>query len=92
MTTINVKCPRCGSIDVTKYGKSSSGKQRYYCQNKKCETKGFQLEYLYKAYNPGIDKSIITMTANASGIRDISRVLEISTYKVMSTLKKQKKQ
>jgi hypothetical protein len=38
----------------------------------------------------GIDEQIVKMTANASGIRDISRVLKISTDKVMSTLKKRK--
>jgi len=36
-----------------------------------------------------MDKKIINMTANASGIRDIARVLEISKQKVQDTLKKQ---
>ena len=48
------------------------------------------LEYKNNGCKPGIEKQIIDMTSNASGIRDISRNLKISTDKVMSTLKKQK--
>jgi len=47
------------------------------------------LDYAYEGAKPGIDKKIIEMTANASGIRDISRTLGVSTDKVMGTLKKQ---
>ena len=90
MVLIEVKCPNCGSIEVTKFGTSSSGKQRYYCNNKECITKSFQIDYIYNAYNSDIEEKIINMTANASGIRDISRVLNISTYKVMNTLKKKR--
>jgi len=46
------------------------------------------LDYAYEGAKPGINEKIIEMTANASGIRDISRVLGISTDKVMDTLKK----
>ena len=90
MAIINVKCPRCGSEQVIKHGISETGKQRYYCKNNTCNTKSFQLEHTYKACRIDTNEKIIKMTANASGIRDISRVLEISTYKVMSTLKKLK--
>lgn len=90
MAQIKVKCPYCGSEKVIKHGKSDTGQQRYRCCNKDCETKTFRLEYIYTACNPNIEKQIIDMAANASGIRDTSRVLGISTYKVMDTLKKQK--
>jgi len=90
MAMINVKCPQCGSIKVVKHGKTETGYQRYYCNNKECTTKSFQLEYSYNGCRPGIDNQIIAMATNASGIRDTSRVLKISTDKVMSTLKKQK--
>jgi transposase-like protein len=46
------------------------------------------MDYSYTGAQPNIENSIIKMTANASRIRDISRVLGISTTKVMSTLKK----
>jgi transposase-like protein len=47
-------------------------------------------EYTQNGSKPGIDERIIEMTANASGIRDIARVLKISKQKVQNTLKKQK--
>ena len=88
MAKIDVKCPRCGSIKVIKYGQSASGRQRYYCKNKECKTTIFQLEYKNKGCEPGVEEKIVRMAVNASGIRDTSRTLEISTYKVMETLKK----
>ena len=90
MVKIEVECPSCESNEVIKYGQSRSGAQRYKCQNPECETTIFQLKYSSKGCEPGIEKKIIKMAVNASGIRDTARVLEISTYKVMSTLKKQK--
>jgi transposase-like protein len=76
---------------VSKNGKTETDIQRYICNAKECAGKSFMLEYSYNGCKPGIDKQIIDMTSNASGIRDISRNLKISTDKVMSTLKKQKK-
>jgi transposase-like protein len=90
MAKIEVKCPKCGEAQVIKYGQSSSGAQRYYCKNSECVTSIFQLEYQNKGCEPGVEEKIIKMAVNASGVRDTSRVLEISTYKVMDTLKKQK--
>ncbi|MDR2448138.1 MAG: hypothetical protein LBD58_12770 [Treponema sp.] len=37
---------------------------------------------------PGIDKRIIDMAVNASGIRDAARVLGASAYKGMYVIKK----
>jgi len=90
MATIQVKCPKCGETKVIKHGKSKSGEQRYYCRNAECSTASYQLEHKYNGCKRGIKEQIIVMTANSSGIRDISRVLKVSTYKVMSTLKKRK--
>jgi transposase-like protein len=56
--------------------------------NPACSGKTFKLTYRYAGCEPGIDKKIIDMAANASGIRDTARVLRISTDKVMDTLKK----
>jgi transposase-like protein len=91
MVLIAVKCPVCNGTDVSKNGKTENDIQRYICNTKECAGKSFMLEYSYNGCKPGIDKQIIDMTSNASGIRDISRNLKISTDKVMSTLKKQKK-
>lgn len=92
MAKIDVKCLGCGRTDVVRNGKNSNGVQRYLCQNEDCPIKTFMLEYAYNGWKPDIEERIIKMTANASGIRDISRILEISQIKVMSTLKKQNHQ
>ena len=90
MQLVGVKCPVCGGTDISKNGKTENDVQRYLCNSKECTGKSFMLEYSYKGCKPGIEKQIIEMTANSSGIRDISRVLEISRTKVSETLKKQK--
>jgi len=89
MAIIEVKCPKCGSTYVIKHGRTSTGKQRYLCKD--CKD-SFMLEYTYNAYKTGTKEAIIKMTANASGIRDISRVLGISTDIVIKIFKKQKVQ
>lgn len=91
MATTEVKCPTCGKTEVYKYGKGKNGVQRYHCHAEKCPTGIFQMEYRYEGARPGIEEKIIAMAANASGIRDTSRVLGISTDKVMDTLKKRVK-
>ena len=48
------------------------------------------LKYLYNGCEHGIEWKMIMNAANAQGIRDIARSLEISTQKVLDTLKKQK--
>jgi len=73
-----------------KSGKSATGTQRYTCCNSECTTKTFMLEYLYRAYEPGIKEKIIDMAINASGVRDTARVLKINKNTVISTLKKKK--
>ena len=90
MVLIAVKCPVCGGTDVSNNGKNRHGVQRYWCNTKECTGKSFMLEYKNNGCKPGIEKQIIDMTSNASGIRDISRNLKISTDKVMSTLKNRK--
>jgi transposase-like protein len=85
---INVKCPYCGSKEVSKNGFSLSGKQRYRCYNEQCKKSSFILDYTNKGYLPEIKKKVINMSLNGSGIRDISRVLSISTWLVMNEIKK----
>ena len=92
MPLSHVKCPKCSSTNISHNGMSPHGVQRYLCNNKKCIGKSFMLDYTYNGSKPGIDEQIIQMSVNASGIRDISRVLRVSTQKVMDTLKKRKNQ
>ena len=86
MAVVEVKCPKCENLNVIKHGLNKRGKQKYYCKDCK---KIFLLEYKYNACKAETKSAIIKMTANASGIRDISRVLEISSDTVIKVLKKQ---
>jgi len=88
MAMVIVRCPGCDGTKIYKHGKSENDEQRYICQDPECAVKTFRLEYRYEGSKPGIEEKIITMAANASGIRDTARVLGISTDKVMETLKK----
>ena len=80
-------CPHCANDDLVKNGKRG-GVQRWYC--KKCK-KFFQYKYKYNAYNKGVKDQIINLTMNSSGIRDVSRILQISKTTVLSVLKKKLK-
>ena len=90
MAVIEVKCPYCGSKEVSLYGKNSTGRQRYLCRNKECSHKTFQLEYKNNASRPGTKEQIVEMTMNGSGTRDTGRVLKISPNTVTKVLKKQR--
>ena len=78
MAKIKVKCPYCGSEEVSLYGKSRSGKQRYLCRNSACSHKTFQLEYKNNACWPGAKEKIVEIVMNGGGTRDTRRVLRIS--------------
>ena len=84
-----IKCPYCQSEHIVRYGKSKSGKQKYKCCNENCH-KIFQLEYQYKACEPGIKEKVIAMVTNGSETRDTGRVLGIDKDTVTNILKKTK--
>ena len=86
MALIKVKCIHCESEKVYKYG-FQNGIQRYKC----CEcNRIFRERYKNNGAKPETKLLIIKMSLNGSGIRDISRVLSISTDTVLSVLKKLK--
>jgi len=80
-----IVCVHCGGEDLVRNGKSLSGAQRYRC--KEC-SKTFQVDYSYKACEPGVRDQIIDMAHNGAGVRDTSRVLGVSQSTVISTIKK----
>ena len=88
MATITVHCPECGSDQIVKYEETSDGKQRYRCEKESCLRNTFILHYQQKARAAGVKEMIIDMTLNGSGIRDIARVLKISTTTVIKEIKK----
>ena len=75
MSVVKVKCPVCGSENVSKNGTLKVGKQQYICNNKQCHKSSFILDYTYNACKPEIKNKIIPMTLNGSDIKDISRML-----------------
>ncbi len=87
---MEILCLACKSNQVVKFGLNRQGKQRYQCQNERCAKDTFILEYENKGYLPEVKKQIIEMALNGSGIRDTSRVLNISMNTVLSELKKKK--
>jgi len=88
MVRIPVVCPYCQSDQVVKRGKTDTGKQRYRCQNLQCAHHSFLLDPAYKGRLPEIKQQVIEMSLNGSGVRDIARVLQISTATVILELKK----
>ncbi len=88
MVLIAVRCLYCQSDQVTKRGKTTTGKQRYRCHNPDCAHRSFLLDPAYKGRLPVIKQQVIDMSLNASGVRDTARSLHISTNTVLSELKK----
>ncbi|MCP4441203.1 MAG: IS1 family transposase [Aureispira sp.] len=83
--TIKVTCIHCKNLKVKKNGKKPSGKQNFLCNA--CG-KQFQIEYIYKGADPKNKGLIRSMSVNGSGIRDTSRVLNVSILVVLRTLRK----
>ncbi len=79
-----IACPRCSSLNVKKNGITAQQKQRYRCKN--CERQ-FITDYTYQAYKTGVRSLVLPMTMNGSGIRDISRVLGMSTNTVLKLIR-----
>ena len=68
-----------------KNGFQINGKQRYYCKTCKLNQ---QRSYTYNACSPTTNSSIYKLLVNSCGIRDISRVLNISKNTVSSRILK----
>ena len=68
MVFVALKCPHCGSAEVSKNGKSN-GKQRYNCNNAQCSQRTFYAEYTYNGCKPNIKEEIIKWITDGAGIR-----------------------
>ena len=88
MAFVQVQCPDCHSADVVQYGKQANGTQRYRCDNPDCPRVIFLLQYHDKGRLPAVKQQIIDMRLNGSGVRDIVRVLRVSSATVIDVLKK----
>nr|WP_225913751.1 IS1 family transposase [Leptolyngbya ohadii] len=89
MALIPVTCPHCQNEQfVVKNGKTAQGKQRFLCRSQSCQGRTFMLNPSYPGRTPAVKAQIVAMSLNGSGIRDIARVLQVSTRTVMGELKK----
>jgi insertion element IS1 protein InsB len=88
MAFVQVRCPDCYSTDVVQYGKHANGTQRYRCNNRNCPRTIFLLQSQDKGRLPAVRQQIVDMTLNGSGVRDIVRVLRVSSATVIDVLKK----
>ena len=88
MALVYVQCPQCQSIDVVQFGKQANGTQRYRCNNRECPRTIFLLQYQDKGRLPAVKQHIVDMTLHGSGVRDIVRVLRVSSATVINVLKK----
>ena len=87
MAFVQVQCPDCSSTDVVQYGKQANGTQRYRCNQRDCPRTIFLLQYQDKGRLPAVRQQIVDMTLNGSGVRDIVRVLGVSSTTVVEVLK-----
>ncbi len=91
MAIIPLRCPHCHRTDLSRYGKTRTGKQRYTCNNKKCPYKTFTLEpHTYPGRRKEVKQKIVDMALNGSGVRDTARVLKVSTSTVIKEIKKRR--
>lgn len=81
-----VACPSCSSRNVKKNGTTANRKQKYLCKG--CRRQ-FITQYTYRGAQPVIRDLIVPMTMNGSGIRDIARVLSVSTNTVLRAIREQ---
>ena len=88
MAVVPVQCPQCQGIYVVKYGKQANGTQRYRCNDPDCSRRIFLLQYHDTGRLPAIKQRIVDLTLNGCGVRDIVRVLGVSSATVVNTLKK----
>lgn len=83
-----VYCPHCQSTNVKKHGTSSNGKRRYRCLNSDCPYETFSQSIDYPGRRQEVKQQIVEMNLNGSRVRDIARVLHVSTATVIQELKK----
>ena len=68
MVSVVVKCPLCKSNEISRFGMTEQGKQRYQCQNSKCNKNTFILSYSRNGDLPEVKQKIIDMALNGSGV------------------------
>jgi IS1 family transposase/transposase-like protein len=75
-------CPRCSSVSIVKNGKTAQRKQRYLCKD--CRRQ-FIRDYTNLGCVGAVRDLAVPLTINGAGIRDIERVLFLSTNAILKT-------
>ena len=88
MVQVPVRCPQGQGINVVRDGKQPHGTQRDRCDHVDCPRTIFLLQYHDKGRLPEVKRYMVDMTLNGSGVRDIVRVLGVSSATVIDPLKK----
>jgi insertion element IS1 protein InsB len=83
--TKEITCPRCPRGNVIKHGTTLGGKQRYRCR--RCGRQ-FVNDYSYRGHDPEVRRLVVPLALNGCGIRDIGRVLQISTNTALKLLRR----
>ena len=81
-------CPSCNSENIIKHGKTSTGKQRYLCQNPRCYCSTFILDYSYNGSNAHVKRHIIDLAQKGRKVREIKRMLNVSEWVVIDTIRR----
>jgi transposase-like protein len=79
-----ITCPSCASRHVVKNGTTRNRKQRYLCRA--C-SRQFISNYTYQGCRAEVRQLVVPMTLNGSGIRDITRVLQVSINTVLKVIR-----
>jgi transposase-like protein len=79
-------CPCCQNLDVIKQGMTAQGKQRYRGKHRRCTGQTFLVEYSHHGRRPEVKQHMLEMTMHGRGIRDMARVLPLSSTSVIDTL------
>jgi len=85
MITITVHCPHCGSEEITRYGHSPNGKQKYLCKACKRQSRENPTPH---AYTEERREEILRAYEERSSLRGIERTFGVSRTSVIEWRKK----
>jgi transposase-like protein len=85
MVTITVRCPHCGSEQITKYGRAPNGKQKYRCQACGRQSRDNPTPH---AYPEARREEILHAYEERSSLRGLTRTFGVSRTTVIGWLKK----
>ena len=77
-------CPRCSSARIVKNGKTAQRKQRYLCKD--CRRRQFICDYTNLGCVKAVRDLVVPLAINGAGIRDIERILFLSTNTILKAL------